>query len=156
MFYPLKYLSMQFPSLLLTFKTCIHMNLLMFPKCYARADFCIFSSRVLVFCKKLPFGFCLVNFERGTFLAVDHSLVYSYSKMLLLLMFISLILTAWAWFITIFLDWYRQQIRYLNYCGWALKIMKFQQENDFKHYNYPEEMLNYIRTLVQNDIKGKL
>ena len=147
---------MQVPSPLLAGKTCIHISPFMFPQCYARADFCIFNSRVLDFCKKLSFSFCLVNFERATFLAVDHSLVYSYSKMLLLLMFISLILTARAWFITIFLDSYRQQIRYLNYCGWALKIIKFQQGDDFNHYNYPEEMLNYIRTLVQNDIKGKI
>ena len=35
-------------------------------------------------------------------------------------------------------------------------IMKFQQEDTFKHYNYWEEVLNFIRTLVQNDIKGEI
>ena len=50
----------------------------MFPEYYARTE-------------NLSFGFYLVNFERGTYLAVDHSLVYSYSRMSLL--FISLMLT---------------------------------------------------------------
>ena len=47
-----------------------------------------------------------------------------------------------------------RQTRYERYCEWALKIMKFQQEDTFKHCNYPEEMLNYIHALVPNDIKG--
>ena len=34
--------------------------------------------------------------------------------------------------------------------------MKFQQENNFKYYSYPEEMLNYIRVLVHNIIKGEI
>ena len=34
--------------------------------------------------------------------------------------------------------------------------MKFQQEDTFKHYSYIEAMLNYIRALVLNDIKGKI
>ena len=62
---------MQFPSLVLGAKTCIQMGPFMFPKCYARANFCIFNSRVLGFCRKLSFGFYLVNFECGIFLAVD-------------------------------------------------------------------------------------
>ena len=33
--------------------------------------------------------------------------------------------------------------------------MKFQQKYFLKHCNYPEEMLNYIRALVPNDIKGE-
>ena len=33
--------------------------------------------------------------------------------------------------------------------------MKFHQEDIFKHCNYPKKMLNYIRALVPNDIKGK-
>ena len=33
--------------------------------------------------------------------------------------------------------------------------MKFQQKDFLKHCNYPEEMLNYIRALVPNDIKGE-
>ena len=41
--------------------------------------------------ESLAFGFYLVNFDRGAYLAVDHSLVYSYPKMSLL--FISLNLT---------------------------------------------------------------
>ena len=47
-----------------------------------------------------------------------------------------------------------RQIRYVSYCEWALKTMKFQQEDTFKHYNDSEEMLNYIRALVANDTKG--
>ena len=34
--------------------------------------------------------------------------------------------------------------------------MKFQQEDNFKHYNYREEMLIYIRALVPNDIKDEI
>ena len=34
--------------------------------------------------------------------------------------------------------------------------MKFQQKNTFKHYSYPEEMLNYIRALVPNEVKGEI
>ena len=65
--------------------------------------FYIFKSNVLVFCRQ-TFGFCIVNSECDAHLAVDNSLVYSYPKMFLL--FFSLILTAWAWFKTIFLDSY--------------------------------------------------
>ena len=31
-----------------------------------------------------------------------------------------------------------------------------QQEDAFKHYNYPEEVLNYIHALVPNDVKGEI
>ena len=34
--------------------------------------------------------------------------------------------------------------------------MKFQREDSFKHYNYLEEVLNYIRALVPNDIEDKI
>ena len=34
--------------------------------------------------------------------------------------------------------------------------MKFYQDNNFKHYIYPEEMLNYIRALVPNAIKDEI
>ena len=34
--------------------------------------------------------------------------------------------------------------------------MKIQQEVTFKHYNYLEEVLNYIRTQVPNDVKGEI
>ena len=53
-----------------------------------RADFCIFKSSVLV--EVLSFGFYLVNSECVVYLAVAHSLVYSYPKMCVL--FFSLIL----------------------------------------------------------------
>ena len=43
----------------------------------------------------------------------------------------------------------------VRYCGRVLKIMKFQQEDTFKHYNYREEMLNYISALVPNDKKDE-
>ena len=32
---------------------------------------------------------------------------------------------------------------------------KIQQEVTFKHYNYQEEVLNYTRALVPNDVKVK-
>ena len=38
----------------------------------------------------------------------------------------------------------------------GLKITKIQQKNTFEHYNYPEEVLNYIRALVPNDVKGEI
>ena len=47
-----------------------------------------------------------------------------------------------------------RQIGYVNYYEWALKITKIWQEDTFNHYNYLEEVLNYIRALVQNDVKG--
>ena len=34
--------------------------------------------------------------------------------------------------------------------------MKFQQEDTFKPYNCLEEVLNHIRALVLNDIKGDI
>ena len=34
--------------------------------------------------------------------------------------------------------------------------MKFQQKDTFKYYNYAEEMLNYTRALVPNDIKDEI
>ena len=49
-----------------------------------------------------------------------------------------------------------RQIRYVNYCEWALKIMKIQQEVIFKHYNDVEEVLNYTRALVPSDVKGEI
>ena len=47
------------------------------------------------------------------------------------------------------------QIRYVSYCEWAQKILKIHQEITFKHYNL-EEVLNYIRGLVPNDVKIQL
>ena len=47
-----------------------------------------------------------------------------------------------------------QQICFISYCEWAL--MKFQQENTLKHYNYLKEVLNYICVLVPNNIKGEI
>ena len=34
--------------------------------------------------------------------------------------------------------------------------MKFEQEDIFRHHNYWEKMLNYIRALVTNDIKDEI
>ena len=65
-----------------------------------RIFICIFQF----FVESLSFGFSLVSFEHDTYLAVDHSLDYGYP--IVFLLFINLILTAWAWFITIFLDSY--------------------------------------------------
>ena len=42
------------------------------------------------------------------------------------------------------------------YYEWALKLTKIQQEDTFKHYNYSEEVLNYIRVLVPNDAKVEI
>ena len=49
-----------------------------------------------------------------------------------------------------------RQIHYISYCEWVFEITKIQQEVTFKHYNYPEEVLNYIRALVLNDMKGEI
>ena len=49
-----------------------------------------------------------------------------------------------------------RQIRYISYCECALKITKIQQENTFKHYNYLEEVLNYISSLVSKDVKDEI
>ena len=49
-----------------------------------------------------------------------------------------------------------RQIRYVSYYEWALKITKIQQEVTFTYYNYLEEVLNYIRALVPNDVKGEI
>ena len=38
----------------------------------------------------------------------------------------------------------------------ALEITKIQREDTFKHYNYAEEVLNQIRALVPNDVKGEI
>ena len=48
------------------------------------------------------------------------------------------------------------QIRYVSYCELALKIMKFQQEDSFKHNNCLEEILHYICKLVPNNIMGDI
>ena len=48
-----------------------------------------------------------------------------------------------------------RQIRYVNYCEWALKIAKIWQEDASKHNNYLEKVLNYIHSLVPNDVKGE-
>ena len=42
-----------------------------------------------------------------------------------------------------------RQIRHVSYCEWALKIMKFHQEDTFTHYSY-------IRALVPNDTKDEI
>ena len=34
--------------------------------------------------------------------------------------------------------------------------MKIQQKVTFKHYNYPEEVLNYIHALVPSDVKREI
>ena len=52
--------------------------------CYRRTDICIFKSSVLDFSRNSAFGFYLVNSKCGAYLAVDHSLVYSYPKWCLL------------------------------------------------------------------------
>ena len=46
-------------------------------------------------------------------------------------------------------------MRYASYCEWASKIKKIQPEVTFKHYNYLEEVLNNIRALVPNNVKGE-
>ena len=47
----------------------------------------------------------------------------------------------------------REKIRHYE---WVLEIMKAQRENSFKHYNYREEVLNYIRALVPNNLKDEI
>ena len=34
--------------------------------------------------------------------------------------------------------------------------LKIQEEVTFKHYNYLEEVLNYIRALLPKNVKGKI
>ena len=34
--------------------------------------------------------------------------------------------------------------------------MKIRQEDTFKHCDYLEELLNYIRSLIPNDVKGHI
>ena len=43
----------------------------------------------------------------------------------------------------------------MRHYEWALEIMKAQQENSFKHYNYREDVLNYIRARVPSDLKDE-
>ena len=59
LFNPLKYLSVQFCCRLLAGNTCIYMDPFMFPKCYLQGliCFCIFTSRVLDFCRNFLFCF---------------------------------------------------------------------------------------------------
>ena len=38
----------------------------------------------------------------------------------------------------------------------GLKNNENQQEGAFKQFSYREEVLNYIRELVPNDLKGKI
>ena len=33
--------------------------------------------------------------------------------------------------------------------------MTYQQEDAFKHYHYPEEVINYFGALLPDDIKGE-
>ena len=47
-------------------------------------------------------------------------------------------------------------MRYISYHEWTLEITKIQQEHDFKHYNYPEEVLNYIRAQVPKNRNGEI
>ena len=47
-------------------------------------------------------------------------------------------------------------LRKLLYYEWALEITKIQQEDTFKHYNYLEEVLNYIHAQVPKDVKGEI
>ena len=105
---PLKYLFVQSLSRLLAGNphSWAHSSFLLFISTVLvrLIYFCIFKWSVLLFVEILTFGFCLVTFECDAYLPVDHSLVYSYHKMFLLLF--SLIFTAWAWFRTIFLDLY--------------------------------------------------
>ena len=49
-----------------------------------------------------------------------------------------------------------RQIPSVSYCEWALKITEIQQGVTYKHYSYLEEVLNYIRALVPNDVKGEV
>ena len=49
-----------------------------------------------------------------------------------------------------------RQIRYVGYYEWALEITKIQQEDTFKQYSYLEEVLNYIRALIPNDVKAEV
>lgn len=83
-------LSVQFSSRHLPGNNCIHGSildpyyLLIATKQVGLICYCIFISGFLVLCRNLSFCFCLVNSDCDASLAVDNSLVYSYSKMILL------------------------------------------------------------------------
>ena len=49
-----------------------------------------------------------------------------------------------------------RQSCYVSYCEWVLKIAKIQQENTFMHYNYLEEVLSYICSMVPKNVKGEI
>ena len=49
-----------------------------------------------------------------------------------------------------------RQNRYVSYCEWVLRITKIHQENTFMHYNYMEEVLSYICSLVPKNVKGEI
>ena len=73
-----KYLPVQFSSCLLAGKIFIHIST-------ALGLIVVFLNQVFhFFVEILPFVFCLVNSECGAYLAVDHSLLYSYPKIYIL------------------------------------------------------------------------
>ena len=47
-------------------------------------------------------------------------------------------------------------MRNVRFYEFALKITKIQQGVTFKHYNYQEEVLNYIGALVPNEVTGEI
>ena len=49
-----------------------------------------------------------------------------------------------------------RQICCTRYNEWALKIIKFQRDDSLKRYNFLEEVLNYIRALVKNNIEDEI
>ena len=87
---PLKYLSVQFPSRLFAGNTCIYgsIHVPTFISSMQVDGFLV--EKFLV--EMRPVAFPLVNFECDAYLAVNHSLFYSYPKMFL--PFFSLIVTA--------------------------------------------------------------
>ena len=82
LFNPFEYPPVQFRSGILVGNACIHVSYYLFIR--GRFVF-VFSNQVFwSFVEILSFGFYLVNYVFVSYLAFDHSLVYSYPKMFLL------------------------------------------------------------------------
>ena len=100
----------------------------------------VFSNQVFQFHVEIMcFSFCLVNSECDAYLPVDHSLIYSHSKMFLLIF--SLIFCAWSK--TIFLD---------SYLGFFLSFVAGSSwlQNVNSVFNFPELVSLVFPFLIGN------
>ena len=49
-----------------------------------------------------------------------------------------------------------RKIRYISYQEWALKLMQFHKKTTLPNYEYPKVVLQYIRALEPDDVKGDI